>query len=315
MYQHVTHRYRRSQKSQRSSLDLARTARQGLSTLQRANQGYQRPLDKVLFMSYGRIGKRRHELLAQLMKPPVPQNHEAVKELLAQPILFEEGWEPPEIVLSLAKSQMHNGVLSSSRIRPALKSLSPPILETNSWGKPMPRIRCINIRKKWYGNLLEALLPPLPDHDLRTLNGLIEGTVDWAPQLRRHAVRSAVSPDIDESLDHEHLLEFLTRGPQKGHTFREFMNGRPHVITRRFMRRMWRRVSSLVPRMHQTPTSNKVYFVWDTPKVMPQVAFELDGDAALEDVFGPPVENGQQVSPTSNPVVAHPTGTQKDSPV
>ncbi|KAJ5495468.1 hypothetical protein N7539_000584 [Penicillium diatomitis] len=299
MRQHVRHRYRHSQKTDRPSSDLARVARQGLSTLQRANQGYQRPLERVLFMSYGRIGRRRHDLLSQLMKPAVPQNSEAVKELLSQPILFEDGWEPPEIVLSLAKSQMHNGVLTSSRIRPALKSLHPPIPETNSWGKPMPSIRRTNIRKRWYGNLLETLLPPLPEKELQVLDGLIEGTGDWAPSRRRKSGTATSSQNAVEGLDGNHLLDFLIRGPQKDYTFREFANGRPHAITYRFMRRLWRRVSSLVPRMHHNPFSNKAYFVWDSPKVMPQLAFEIDKDVSVEDIFGPVTgsRSGQDAQP------------------
>lgn len=251
--------------------------------LQRANQGYQRPLEKVLFMAYGRTGKRRHEFLAQLMKPPVPKDSEAVKELIAQPIQFEDGWEPPEIVMSLAKSQMHNGVLSSSRVRPALKNLHPPIPETNSWGKPIPRVRRVNIRKKWYGNMLTTLLPPLPDAELRILDGLIQGTVAWAPRRRKPVGLATFSGD-DET--HDHILDFLTRGPQKGHTFREFANGRPHQITDRFMRRLWRRISSFVPRMQYSATANKCFFIWDTPKAIPQSAFEVDTEANLDHIFG-----------------------------
>ncbi|OOQ83823.1 hypothetical protein PEBR_32899 [Penicillium brasilianum] len=283
MREHVVHRYRRSQKSHRSDLELARSARQGLSVLQRANQGYQRPLERVLHMSYGRIGKRRHELLADLMKPQVPRDTEAVKELIAQPIQFEDGWEPPEIIMSLAKSQIRNGFLSSSRVRPALKNLRPPIPETNSWGKPVPRVRRVNIRKKWYGNMLETLLPPLPSSQLHILDGLIQGTVAWAPRRTRPADPLTFNGN-DE--DHDPLLDFLTRGPQKGHTFREWSSGRPHEITDRFMRRLWRRVSSLVPRRQYSVTANKWSFIWDTPKAMPQLAFEVDTTANLDHVFG-----------------------------
>ena len=40
-----------------------REARQGILLLARANAGYIGPLSKVLDLAYGRIGKRRHELL------------------------------------------------------------------------------------------------------------------------------------------------------------------------------------------------------------------------------------------------------------
>lgn len=43
--------------------------------LQRANQGELRPLEKVLLVTYGRIGKRRHELMAPLLQPGQPLHH------------------------------------------------------------------------------------------------------------------------------------------------------------------------------------------------------------------------------------------------
>ncbi|KAJ5176568.1 uncharacterized protein N7482_002445 [Penicillium canariense] len=291
MREYVVNRYRRSRQSHRSDPELARTARHGLSLLQRANEGYQRPLERVLLMSYGRIGKRRHELLAQLMKPQVPSDTDALKELVAKPIAFEDGWEPPEIVMSLAKSQMHNGILSTSRVRPALKNLQPPIPETNSWGRPVSRVRRVNIRKNWYGSTLETLLPPLPDAELRVLDGLIEGTVAWAPRPRKPATLTA--PHEDNHGD-ESILKFLTEGPQKGHTFRDFANGRPHEITDRFMRRQWRRISCLVPRMHYSVKANKWFFIWDTPKVMPELAFEVDTEANPDQIFGGSVQGRDQ---------------------
>ena len=44
-----------------------REARQGLSQLKRANEGERKCLLKVLLLSYGRIGKRRHELMVPLL--------------------------------------------------------------------------------------------------------------------------------------------------------------------------------------------------------------------------------------------------------
>ncbi|KAJ5689606.1 hypothetical protein N7462_003998 [Penicillium macrosclerotiorum] len=284
MREHVLERYRRSLAARdagRPEHQLARAARHGLSLLQRANEGYQRPLERVLYMSYGRIGKRRHQLLARISTPQVPKDTNAVEALIAQPIKFEDGWEPTEIVLSLAKSQMNNGIVTSSRLRPALKSLQPVIPDQNSWGRPVCRRRRVNIRRKWFSNMMDSLLPPLPTADLEILDGLIAGTVEWKPRPRARAKSSDICEDLTDSL----ILSLLTDGPQKGHTFGKHANGRPHEITDRFMRRLWKRISSLVPRMHWVEKAEKWSFSWETPKSLPWLAFEIDVKANLNNLF------------------------------
>ncbi|KAJ5536765.1 hypothetical protein N7513_009951 [Penicillium frequentans] len=265
MHGYVLDRYRRAFKSKQPEAKLIHTAKKELSRLQRANEGYPRPLDRVMMMSYGRIGKRRHELLAELMSPDVPTDTDALRELVTKAPNFTDGWEPPQIILSLIKSQMNNGVVTSSRIRPQLKGVEPPIPEKNSWGRPLGESRKANIRHKWYFDTLFCLLPPLPDKELKVLDGLIAGTVLWKPRKRK----------------------------QKGPTFRPYLLGRPHKITPRFMLRQWRRISALVPRKFWNEKSAKTVkwiFHWDDPKKMPTLAFDVDQDADVNEIFGEPSE-------------------------
>ncbi|KAI1612817.1 hypothetical protein EDD36DRAFT_246108 [Exophiala viscosa] len=53
-------------------VQLLSRGRKFLSTLKRANEGYTTPLEKVLRMTYGRIGPRRYTLLNKFTYPPPP---------------------------------------------------------------------------------------------------------------------------------------------------------------------------------------------------------------------------------------------------
>lgn len=289
MRDYVLRRYRRKAQSfvptEKTNTQLAKDARRWLSFLRRANEGYQKPLEKVLLRAYGRTGARRREHLAQmLLKAPagldVPADTNALRELVNQSRDFGDGWQPPQIVSSLVKSQMSNGIIQASRVRPVLKSAQPVIPETNSWGRPVSEVRRKNIRQRWFNKTLFSLLPPLPEKELAILDGLISRKLRWAPVQRRKA-----KPIRTEDSE---ILQVLTDGPQKGHTFREYADGRPHEITTRFMRRLWRRISSLVPRMRWNATSSGWDITWDSPKPLPQYAFRaspgLDiGDLSLVD--------------------------------
>lgn len=283
---YVVDRYRRgSENTSRPGNQKLQQARHGLSVLRRANEGYQVPLEKVLFLSYGRIGKRRHELLNEFLKPPVPKDTEAVKELIAQPAQYDDGWEPPEIMMDLVKSQMHNGVVMTSRRRPRLTRLEPVIPKKNSWDRPVPLVRRRNIRKKWYQSSLDCLYPPLPEKELGILDGLLTRTISWQPVKRRRVAVPSTVPSMPTT-DDDALLDFLVDGPQKGHTFREYVLGRPHNFTSRFMHRQWRRISALVPRMYRSPHSDKTQFSWDTPKPVPSINSYVLPEADVDAIFG-----------------------------
>ncbi|KAJ5562549.1 hypothetical protein N7461_001310 [Penicillium sp. DV-2018c] len=267
MKDHIISRYRAvASRSNKAGPQPVHAARNALSVLRRANEGYSRPLEKVLLLSYGRTGRRRHELLAKMLTPQIPNDTLGLQELLSQPSRFEDGWEAPAVVRSLAVAHVQNPVVTSARIRPLIKHLKPPIPEQNSWCKEVPESRRRNIRRRWYNSTLNSLLPPLPDDDLRLLDGLISGTVPWSPVTRRK-----VKPQIAEPDSESKLFTLLAKGPEKGKTFAEYVNGRPHALTARYMRRQWRRISALVPRQSWNPEYQKWSFTWDMPKAIPQM--------------------------------------------
>src|SRR2546423_4505710 len=155
---------------------LLHRGRKWLSVLQRANEGYLKPLEKVLMMTYGRTGKRRRELMQKLMAPEPPQTHEEVAAF-SFPKQYVDGWKPPAKVQALMRSQARQQVWldrSSAKVKTKAK-----IPAENSWGKPTPQCRVINMTHAWYVKHVEQVFPPLPDHEWEELRSFAVGAVDW----------------------------------------------------------------------------------------------------------------------------------------
>jgi hypothetical protein len=246
--------------------NLYEEARETLSLLKRANEGYSKPLEKILRLSYGRRGKRRAELLKVLMAPEIPADNTAVEKVLQRPVPYTDEWQPPSIIIELMKSQHNNPGFSQLNVRP-IKQLAPVIPKKSTFGDPVSQSRRKNIRKKWYTEVTNLLLPPVPDAELQILIDLISGGMHWSLPKRRKAVGIEYYGRLKPKK--EELSDFLVQGPKKSQTFRDFSKGRPHRITRRFMLRLWRRIYSLIPRMNWDTEAKRHYFTWDTAKPMP----------------------------------------------
>ncbi|KAJ5775746.1 uncharacterized protein N7511_000757 [Penicillium nucicola] len=297
MREHVLDRYRAvSSRRSKAGPQMVHAARNGLSVLRRANEGYTRPLEKILYLSYGRTGKRRHEMLAEFLRPRetgIPEDTQAAQELVSAPLKFHDGWQPPAIVRSLALSQMRNPVITSTRVRPLIKAISPPIPKENIWGKELAQSRKVNIRRQWYFATLNGLLPPLPEEDLQTLDGLVSGTTPWKLVKRRKGMNSENGAKPEST-----ILKLLVQGPEKENTFAPYANGRPHALTTRFMHRLWRRVSALVPRQSWNETSQKWRFEWDTPKPVPTLSYSLDSSIDSGAFFKEPAQPARRNAAT-----------------
>ena len=272
---------------------LRKAAKQKLTLLRRANEGYTKPLEQVLRLSYGRTGKRRKVLLDEFITPEVPTGSQEVQDLINKPFKFDDGWEPPSLVMGLLKSQRQNGAIAELSVRQPVKKLEPPIPEENSWGRPLCRTRRRNIRKDWYSAVLNSLYPPLPEADVNILRGLISGTIPWVPPKRRTKV-GTVSCEPTAALD----KKFLVEGPSKGQTHRQFVNGRPHQITRRFMRRLWQRIICLVPQMSRNDISQKWSFGWEPAKLPPKLALPVSIEQQ-SNIFGSVNLEGKVIPPST----------------
>ena len=191
-------------------LSRLQQGRKSLSTLRRANQGYLKPLQYVLFCTYGRKGRRRRELLGQIIKanprPAIEAGPDSITAALS-PISTEAGiqsvseewnrdWRPHSMITVLLRGQSRQGD-RLDRILAGKKALQvePTIPERNTWGRPMPENRVRNMIREWYMKQMDRLLPPLPDEEYERLQALAVGQVgpQDRPQPRRKTAVSAVA--------------------------------------------------------------------------------------------------------------------------
>ena len=210
---------------------LLRTARKGLVFLQRATDGHPRHLSKVLAMTYGRIGKRRHILLKSLKIPDIPMDQASI-EKLSKP--RSQGLPQPSRQLSaMVKAQAKRKLAFFSRTN--TPSLKPQIPLENAWGRPMPVKRVRSMTRKWYAKTLDRIMPPLPEDEWHRLRRLASGETQWEGPVRR---RGHVKVD---QFKHD-----IVRGTIVGGT--GFVSS-PHVLTPRYMRRLWAKLLAQCPLM------------------------------------------------------------------
>ena len=233
-------RYRkRKQKSklldEHRQVYLSHQARKLASILRRANDGHLGPLEKVLAYTYGRTGKRRHELLAAVNRPDVPNDNEAVLQMSATSLYRRNTkLQLPDSLKVLAKAQMAQPAAQLSR--PPIRSLTPRIPKTNIWGRPLPIRRARNLTRKWYSGILQRILPPLPQGEWERLRDLAVGKMVWPGPIPRRS-------------------KCIT-APQR-------INGsNPHNLTRKFMRRLWGRIFVRCPLMIWDPNKSSWTVQW-----------------------------------------------------
>lgn len=244
---------------------LLHRARKSLSLLRRANHGQIRELQRVLLLTYGRIGKRRHEFMKPLIALPVPKDHKAV-ETLSPASKFDKDWKLPEVLEALLRSQASRRDASSLTIRPQVKQVKLEIPQKNAWGRPMPLKRKKNIARKWYAQVLDCVLPPLPQPEWELLQSLARDGCAWkGPQKRRPKATTMLTEEVLPALPaltDEHII----RGSSKGQTFEPWSKGRPHRITKRLMMKIWRQIFELVPLMMWNTERGKWTVSWGLVK-------------------------------------------------
>jgi hypothetical protein len=212
-----------------NALEEIRKGRTRLSQLSRANEGEIEPLNAVLRRTYGRVGPRRYELMRGLFQRQLgaidsPSTSTGpTRTLLSEmgvnaptkfdittvqiPYIFDRPTKQGDALLypispefpklaTLAKSQATRSLYARGRFRnPVFKMAA-----KNVWGRSMPRCRIRNSLKAWRAKLLDAILPPLPEHDWARLEGLVNGTVKWEgcrPRRKRVASKPAFLMEQD----------------------------------------------------------------------------------------------------------------------
>ena len=212
--------------------ELFRKARKYLVFLKRANTGHYPHLKKTLSLTYGLEGRRRRELLQEIIYP-APAVEKVSSPLVSPTHVSEIGPALGKQFIRLAKSQGLD------------RMMNPYIPSENSWGRPMPIKRVRNLKKKGYANLLSTIVPPLPEQEWERLRDLSLGRIRWEGPVRCRKRAATTAPisigdrentgistslGLSSTCDNTHNLKPLWR------------NGvliKSHRLTPRFMRRMW----------------------------------------------------------------------------
>ncbi|KAF3482681.1 uncharacterized protein GIQ15_02005 [Arthroderma uncinatum] len=307
MAQYVTSRFRKFiSVEQQLLMDSAKIGRlhtrirRNLRLLKLANEGYQKPLERVILMSYGRIGRRKRLLLRPLLNSEV----DAVEAGVAP---FSAEWKPSPLLLALLQSQSENREVGAQRVRRPVKAkdLSPTIPEFNVFSKPLAEVRKINIRHRWYAAVLDKAFPPLPRHDWETLQSLVDGSEPWVLPKRRKGPQPNPATESDSQPQENFLsAEFLVDGATKDATFAKYVRGRPHHITRRFMRHIWERICALTPRTWWDASENKWRVTWGMRRATPVIYRQLDPVKGMALFEGPHPVTGKIPIRQNRPSIA-----------
>jgi hypothetical protein len=260
---YIKYQFRKARKPSERTPARLKNARNSLNTLQRAADGEIKPLTEVLLRAYGRSGRRRRELVNDLLRADAkstPENGATVESLSAESINKEGEWEVPRPVLNMfIRSQAANHPPESSR--PIIRQFEPQISK-NTWGRPMPLKRQRNIVKRFWASTLDKLLPPLPEVEWNRLRDLATGVIPFKGPPPR---RPRAGPPGERS---ETLLSAVTflkqpiRAAARADKEAQLQERNKHTIDARFMRRMWASVWSQSPLMTYNGETMEWTIVW-----------------------------------------------------
>ncbi|KAH7071800.1 hypothetical protein BKA63DRAFT_418090 [Paraphoma chrysanthemicola] len=209
---------------------LQKKAQKGLYYLRRANQGELPCLQKVLYFAYGRIGKRKHALLHELVKPnPVMDGDRVIA-----PLDFDGPTPLQELYFS---SKQYLQYFDAPK--PASGTHHTPM--HNIWMRPMPVVRARNNVRRWYAETMTRLLPPLPSEEWDHMHAMICGHQKVSLVERRilavseHGTQTSGVDAIAEGM----RLDKLSKADRPAGMWR------PHTITPRYMKRMYSKLLRL----------------------------------------------------------------------
>lgn len=286
-----------------SDIRLAKKLKDGrmaLALLQRAAQGDQWCLRRVMMMAYGRVGKRRRELLKPLLSLSANESSVADSQAghtilldrdptylvaknetarnkrkteaasLDRPpmVRFEPRTLSPQL-WTLLRSQIQYG--PPPLTRGSLRRIQPLIPELNTWLRPMPQKRLKNIEKKHYAYLLDRTLPPLPQDEWERLRSLACGrVVPELPKPRRCGLAPVDGPS-DVETDALNLVVRYGKIPQK--FSKQIPTG---AMNQRTMQRMYAKVFSQCPKLQYDAEKQEWKAIWGEQAMLEAAAANIE---------------------------------------
>jgi hypothetical protein len=261
-------------------------ARQSLSTLERAGNGGIEDLQKVFFLAYGRKGKRKRELIQDLLQPDessLPKDAAALSEFInnaTAPTGKQWSIPPQDSKFSIfLRSQASNH--PSSALTAKIREVRPKIPEENIWGRRTPVKLRASMERKWWAEALRKLLPPIPQNEWNRLRDLATGQI---PLEKPPPRRSTTTPKpLDWRENDAKVLEYIkfpakvdwtdvnevVFDPNRGLTVNqnsEDVDGKPRNVTNRMRRRFYADVWNMTSTMSQDEATKKWTVQWGGEK-------------------------------------------------
>jgi len=178
-----------------------RQAHHDLRYLRAANAGDMTRMQRVLLRAFGRLGRRRRELMSRVLVRDAPTDTDELARQAADAaaiasenrrIDWLDSWDIDKL-RRYANSQVQAGLTNSPRPQIATHQTQPAkvIPAENSWGRPLaPKLYRTKLKKMWAA-VADKCMPPLPRKEWETLKAIAEGTVQggWLPPPRRALAR------------------------------------------------------------------------------------------------------------------------------
>ncbi|KAF2108893.1 hypothetical protein BDV96DRAFT_503785 [Lophiotrema nucula] len=277
---------------------MQRKARKGLNYLQRANQGHYACLQKILMLTYGRIGPRRYALLDKLLQPDSsPDGRDSLDEssplqkLYYSNKRFLQFFDAPakisdsEISISISdrysklRSTIVTQRMSGISIGRSMKSDKVIAPSKNAWQRAMPMSRARNIVRRWYAETMTKLLPPLPEHEWDELRAYATGQKRCEASIKRRTpvgnLSSQATLASQSAIDQGLVLAKPSRALKPGGL------SRPHAITPHFMRRMYGKILCLSCKLVWNEEYQKWSAIWGSRRSQNLRAYTLPADEVL----------------------------------
>jgi len=243
-----------------------RRGRRYLYMLQRANQGYAGAVLNVLKMTFARKGKRRRELLKEIMAPS-PADIMAPDQGASSPTRYSQDWRPPAKFTLLLRSQhkLQSFLDARGRIKP-----QPKVPKKNRWNKPFPKSRIKSMMREWYAKHADTLLPPLEEQEWL---GIYKTATDpamskWNVPKRRPQGSVPVyasTTALPELLDVGSLASTSPQAVEPQYSTRVGAILRnPHHLTPRYLRRMMARILQNTPTPLASSETGKLAMRWES---------------------------------------------------
>lgn len=259
---------------------MQRRAQKGLNYLRRANLGEAPCLQKVLLCAYGRLGRRKYALLANLLRPDVPSHPDdgpaPLQKMYYSNKRYLAFFDAPEKTTSTdysitisdryarLKTVLYTQSQQGVRLGPPIKSTSLKTPIYNVWQRPMPIKRARNNVRRWYAETMSRLLPPLPKDEWDSIHAMREGRkkIDF---VKRRTPARPMDPCMQADPAFDRLSRAVAQAvalekPSKAD--RPAGPQRPHNLTTQFMRRMYAKVLAYSCKLEWDDAHNKWVATW-----------------------------------------------------